>query len=280
MPASATEMTTIPGRCAPVLHRPVLDRDREIAALRHRVAGVHRQIQERCLELRPVDADRPDVLLGLERHPDALPERPLHQLQEPGHQLHDIDRRREQGLASGESKQAMREVGAALRALHRHAGPPLRFLVLGDRPLQELEIADHHAEHVVEVVRNAARQTAYGLELARVEQILLELLAFGDIEPKAEELARLPVVFPDENRLVEKMVFRLVCAPPAILQGGGPLFRDGRKPTEDAFPVVRVNPGRPEIRPVQKCLRRKAGDPLHAFIREVESPMVLVETAV
>ena len=69
----------------------------------------------------------------------------------------------------------MGEIGAALRALDRHAHAPLGLLVALERGSEEIEVADHDAQHVVEVVRDAAGQPADGFELARVEQALLEL---------------------------------------------------------------------------------------------------------
>ena len=46
----------------------------------------------------------------------------------------------------------------------------LGFLVVLDGFLQEIEVADHDAQHVVEVVGDAAGQAADRLELAGMEQ--------------------------------------------------------------------------------------------------------------
>ena len=54
---------------------------------------------------------------------------------------------------------------------------------------QEIEVADDDAQHVVEVVRDAAGEPADGLELRGVEQALLELAPLGDVEHGAEDLA-------------------------------------------------------------------------------------------
>ena len=47
--------------------------------------------------------------------------------------------------------------------------------------LQQLDLPAHDREHVVEVVRDAAGEPADRLHLLRLEQLLLEGLAFGDV---------------------------------------------------------------------------------------------------
>ena len=46
-------------------------------------------------------------------------------------------------------------------------------------PLQDLQVAHHHLQQVVEVVRDAARELANGLHLLRLTQLLLSPLKLG-----------------------------------------------------------------------------------------------------
>src|SRR5690349_15946085 len=105
-----------------------------------------------------------------------------------------------------------------LGAFQRHPHTTFGLLVALDGFLQKIEIADHDAEHVVEIMRDPARETADRFELAGVEQVLLHLLALRDIEPHAEELARTTVLIPHENRLVEKVSLDIVGAAPSIFE--------------------------------------------------------------
>ena len=70
--------------------------------------------------------------------------------------------------------------GAVGRALHRvDAGS--RTLEHGQVVLEQLDLSAHDRQHVVEVVGDAARQAPDRLHLLRVDELLLQTLALGDV---------------------------------------------------------------------------------------------------
>ena len=54
--------------------------------------------------------------------------------------------------------------------------------------LDQADAAEHRGEQIVEVVGDAAGQLADRVHLARLQQLVLELLAVGDVEQGAGEL--------------------------------------------------------------------------------------------
>ena len=171
----------------------------------------------------------------------------------------------------------MRQVGTALRALHRHLCTALRLRVVFECLLQEVEVADHDAQHVVEVVSDPARQPSHGLELACMQKVLLELFAFGDVEPHPEEFARPPFVVADHDDLIDKIPVDIVGTAPAIFQDERPFCIAHLELFQHALAVVRMDAREPEIVPFEEDLRLEPGDPFDALVREVELPMVLVQ---
>ena len=107
--------------------------DRKAAPVRHGVAGVDGEIDERRLELRRVDLDEPEPVLGLEIDLDALAERALQELDHPGHEVLQVDDAGLKRLPAREGEEAVGEIGAALRALDREAHAPSGLLVAVER---------------------------------------------------------------------------------------------------------------------------------------------------
>ena len=60
----------------------------------------------------------------------------------------------------------------------------------GSAALDQAEPAEHRGEQIVEIVRDAAGQLADRVHLARLEQLVLEVLAVGDVEQRAGEFDR------------------------------------------------------------------------------------------
>ena len=80
------------------------------------------------------------------------------------------------------------QLGAARDARERVLHPRLGPLVAGDVLREQLQVAADHLQQVVEVVRDAAGQLAERLHLLRAAQVLLELLALGDVAARGVEL--------------------------------------------------------------------------------------------
>src|SRR6478736_5791657 len=149
-----------------------------------------------------------------------------------------------------------------LSALQRHAHAPLSLLVPLNGFLEKIEIADHDAKHIVEIVSDASGQTADGFQLAGMEQVLLHLLAFGDIEPHSEGLMGRAIVVARENHLIEEMPLDTVGAAPAIFEIDAPLLPKVPELRKHAVAVLGIDPGSPEIRTLQKGVRCETCDPL------------------
>jgi hypothetical protein len=76
--------------------------------------------------------------------------------------------------------------------LERHLGDPA-VLRSGEILGEDLGVADHHRQQVVEVVGDPARELAHRLHLLRLAQLLLELHPLRDVADDAEHVGRAPV---------------------------------------------------------------------------------------
>ena len=146
------------------------------------------------------------------------------------------------------------------------------------RARQRVEIADHDRQHVVEVVRDAAGELADGFHLLRLEQLLLDAPAVGDVEAAAEDFLRVPVVIADQHRAIEERAMRAVGAHPAILgrtcrrSPGWPRLRRARArdPRDECAPATGPDPrrnARRESRSPAPCLSLTKRGPAEAALR-------------
>ena len=155
----------------------------ELAAVRHGVARIHREIHHHLLELRHVGLHRPQVapVHQLERRPSRRAAA-RSSMVEVGQRLAEIEHLRPQRLAAREREQlphqARGPVGVLLDlhdVVERRIGRLVRV---------EQEVGRHHdgGEHVVEVVRDAAGELADGLHLLHLRDLLLQLAHFGGLD--------------------------------------------------------------------------------------------------
>ena len=223
-----------------------------------------------------IDADFRQVLLQLRRDRDLLAERALEQLDQARDEAREVQRSRLERRAPGEGQQPAGELCAAMRSLDGTLDAAERLLVPLERALHQVEIADHDAQHVVEVVGDPAGQTADGLELRGVLQAELELLALGHVEPHAEELDPRAALIAVDRDLVEDVPLRAVRVAPAIFQSHGTDLGDGAQIRQHAVPVFRFEAGLPEAGS-GKSLAREAGDALDAVVGEVKPPVFHAE---
>ena len=93
--------------------------DRQLAALRHRVAGVHGQVQDDLLELAAVAEYRLRRARGVRHNLDVLRDDPSQHRQQVGHEARQADDHRLEHLPSAEREQvdSSRPVGAVGRRL-------------------------------------------------------------------------------------------------------------------------------------------------------------------
>ena len=83
--------------------------------VRHRVAGVDRQIDDDLLELARIGADRPEVAAVLDDQLDVLAEQPLQQMGHLRHNVGKLEHLRAQGLLAREGKQLSGKARSAVR---------------------------------------------------------------------------------------------------------------------------------------------------------------------
>ena len=162
--------------------------DGQLAAVRHGVARVEREIEQRAsssdTSASTFHSPAPLIVSSSMR----LAERARQQIGHADDQPVGVDRARIERLPAREREQPLGQLrgplGADQRVVERAFGARLDHAALGDA-----EIADDDGQQVVEVVRDAAGQLADRLHLLRLPQRLL-----GEFAPLAlgVELARTP----------------------------------------------------------------------------------------
>ena len=147
--------------------------DRHRAALRHRVARVHGEVDDHLLDLRRVGAHRARARAEHRDELDVLADQPAQ------HHVHVADRRvqvedpRLQHLPAAEREQLARERGRAVGRPLDLLGVPAQLRV-GRAADQELAVPGDRREQVVEVVRDAAGEPADRFHLLRLAQLRLD----------------------------------------------------------------------------------------------------------
>ena len=157
--------------------------DRHLAAARHGVAGVDRQIDQRIFQLVGVHMGAPQAARqhGFQRY--GFTERPAQQLAGCGNQLVGVDGFRVERLLPCEGEQPAGELGGAPHAFDAKvlaagdARHRRRAVQGGELAPDHVEPALHDGEQIVEIVGDAAGELADRLHLLRLAQRLLRLLA-------------------------------------------------------------------------------------------------------
>ena len=156
--------------------------DHETAAVGHRVAGVDGQVHQHLLDLAGIGLDRARFADGADVELEILAD------QAPQHAIHladdrvQIDDARLDDLAPREEQQLAGEGGGALAgALDLLECRPVR-MVGRDLAENDVGVALDDGQQVVEVVGDAAGEAADRLHLLRLQELLFELLALGDVD--------------------------------------------------------------------------------------------------
>ena len=180
-----------------LVERRIRRLDRHPAADRHRVARVHREVEQHVLELVGIDPRLPQATSehGLDR--DVLAQCPAQQVGHVRHQPADIDRLRFQRLLPREREQPMGQRRGTLHAGHRRIGQPGERAAVRRQPsLQQFDVAADHRQVVVEVVRDAAGEPADRFHLLRLAQRLLGHFAAANLVPQPRQRIVLPLPLP------------------------------------------------------------------------------------
>ena len=112
---------------------------------------------------------------------DARAERALKEVAHAVEQRGNIDRGRVEVLLARKGEHALGQRRAAFGALHRCVDQPLRARIVRQLLAQQIEISDHRHQEIVEVVSDTAGELAEALHLLRLKELLLSLLACGNL---------------------------------------------------------------------------------------------------
>ena len=164
------------------------DLDRQRAPVRHGIACVHRQVEQRHFQLVGVGPCRGKFVGDLDRQRNGRADRGFDQIRHAVDQRAQMDGGRLERLATGEGEQALDKRLGPLRRLQRTVDQSL--LARGTRALahQHVERANDRGQQIVEVMRDASGQAAHRLDLLTLAQCILGGLqlrcrqqALGDI---------------------------------------------------------------------------------------------------
>ncbi len=157
--------------------------DRQRPAIRHGVAGIDREVEDRALQLVRIARGQPEAAGRHEFEADVLGDGPAEQFLHGRHELVGIDGLGVEGLPAREGEQAVGESRRPVRG--GHGGRRVALQVLGptlrDARLHEIEGSHDSREQVVEVVGDAARELADRLHLLSLAQLILQELALRDV---------------------------------------------------------------------------------------------------
>ena len=164
--------------------------DRQLAALRHGIARVHREVEQGGLQLRGIDHGQPDLAFraGFQLH--LFSEGSPQQMVGFQDDLVQIDHARLQRLLSREGQQAAHEIGAAIGGLQGDLGGLAGARVCAGPFGQHVQIADDHGQEIVEVVGDAAGQLADAFHLLRLGQLAFRHPAIGHILADGDDAGR------------------------------------------------------------------------------------------
>ena len=116
-------------------------------------------------------------------HPQIDPrtDRALDEIGHAAHEVREVAGLDLEILAMRECQQPLRQRGAALRALQRAVDETHGSLVVGHPLAQQVEVAHHRHQQVVEIVRHAAGELADGFHFLRLAQLPLGAFPLLDL---------------------------------------------------------------------------------------------------
>ena len=163
------------------VERDVRGFDRELAAGRHGIARIDREIHDDLLDLAAIGANRPEVRGRNHHEIDVLPDHAVEHFEIFGGDIVQVDDARSQHLLAAEcqklASERRRAFGGAGDFLSGSA--KVRF---GPETLQQkFGVSGNHHQQIVEIVRNAASQAADSFHLLRLAQLLFERATLGHV---------------------------------------------------------------------------------------------------
>ena len=165
----------------------------DMPARGHGIARVDHQVQQHLLERVRIDADNRRHRSQTAGQGDVLVKKARQHVPEVGDSLVDVHLPRDRHLLPAESEQLMRELASPLSGR-------LDFLELVAidscrmTGQEQLGVAEHRGQQVVEVVRDAAGELSHRLDLLHLPELFFHQPLFGDIFANHDELGEGPVL--------------------------------------------------------------------------------------
>jgi hypothetical protein len=129
------------------------------------------RLNDHLVELRRVDLDQTELGGELERHRDVLAEQAPQERSDRAQHFVGVEHARRQHLSPAERELLARDVGGARAGLADLDEVVAELLAAVALVLAELREAEDRRQHVVEVVRDSAREPADRLHLLRLAQL-------------------------------------------------------------------------------------------------------------
>ena len=251
--------------------------DGELAPHRHRVARVDREVQHDLLDLTRIGHDAAELSPRQERELDVLAHQAAEHALHPPDERVEVDHLRLEDLLPAEREELAGERARPLGGVVDLHEVCAQRVALCDVRDGKARVAQDHRQQVVEVVRDAAREPADGLELLRLRELRLEQLLTGHVAYRRHDDD--PLV--DHHALGRDLDDENAAGPGAVVTHHGadrplgehlaprdirrrPLFgHDDLLETHGQKLVARVSVGRDRrLVDVEKAARRTVEEPL------------------
>ena len=181
----------------PLIDGDQIGLDGDLAGIADGVAGVDEQVHQDLVELRRIDVHLAGVASRLPDQIDILADEPPQHLQHPCHGCVDIEHLGSNSLFAGEGQELPGQIGGALGRLANVLQAGMERMRALQPPERQFAMADDDAQHVVEIMGDAAGQPAHGFHLLRLDQLHLQFLPFlfrpfagADLVEQDRDLAR------------------------------------------------------------------------------------------
>ena len=161
--------------------------DGQLASRGHGVTRVHGEIHDDLLDLSGIGPHRAQTSCRDHDQVDVFADHASEHLQVFGDHAIQIKNLRRQHLLAAEGQELAGERCRAPRCAGNFLRRAAQRRVRAEAVKQKFRIARDHHQQIVEIVRDAAGESAYGFHLLRLPELLLQGAALGDIFGKQFE---------------------------------------------------------------------------------------------
>ena len=159
--------------------------DGQPSAARHRIARIHREVQQNLLDHRRVGLDNRRLAVEMNLQRDVLAEQPAEHFLHAADHAVQIQRTRIDDLLAAKREQLPRQTGGAFGGLLDlvRRDERLRFQ---RRHRQQRRVTEDDGEDVVKIMRHAASELADGFHFLRLAQLFFQPLMQRDVAEQAQ----------------------------------------------------------------------------------------------